>query len=232
MPEQPRSDTMTHHIAEPLDTPAGPPTQAEVGVWLDQHFPNRTLDQQVLVLAEEVGEVARAVVKRAQGVRGSHAEWTTQLHGEVADVLLTCLAIAATEGFDLSGATARKWATIQRRDPTAIRAAHQPTTSVPAGAEYHADTATRTATRTARAGRSGWENQVRAAIGGMFPPGVARQIISSDAFGALAYRLGQHAQDTDATAEQVLGELDLGDREFAARADDPAAFLARKVAEL
>ena len=101
------------------------PTQAEVTAWLTDNFgPDRSVEQQVLVLAEEVGELARAVVKRAQGIRGTHAEWTAQLHAEAADVLITLLAIAGTEGFDLTETAARKWAVITGRDATAARLPH------------------------------------------------------------------------------------------------------------
>lgn len=96
------------------------PTQAEVAAWLDQHI-KRTTEEQALVLAEETGEVCRAVVKRSQGLRGTHVEWTARIQAEVADAHLTLLAIAATEGFDLAAATARKWAKITGRDANASR---------------------------------------------------------------------------------------------------------------
>jgi NTP pyrophosphatase (non-canonical NTP hydrolase) len=98
------------------------PTQPEVAAWLTDNFgPHRCVEQQALVLAEEVGEVCRAIVKRAQGIRGSRAEWTERLHAELADVAITLLAVAATEGFDLHAATARKWADVTSRDASAHR---------------------------------------------------------------------------------------------------------------
>ena len=215
---------MTEHTTETAHRPVGPPIQAEVGAWLDLHVPARTLEQQVLLLAEEVGEVARAVVKRAQGVRGSHAEWTAALHDEVADVLLTCLAIAATEGFDLHTAAARKWARILRRDPAGRRPAPTDT-----------DTETpETPGRPAGTGgdRGGWEAQVVAGLARVFPAELAARIADSDAFGALAYRLGECVDEYGGTPADVLGQVGEADRRFAARANDPAAFLARKVAEL
>ena len=218
---------MTEHTTATAHRPAGPPTQAEVDAWLDQHVPGRTLEQQVLVLAEEVGEVARAVVKRAQGVRGSHAEWTAALHDEVADVLLTCLAIAATEGFDLHTAAARKWAQILRRDPAGHRPA--PTDTDPEAPETPAPPAGASGTG---GDRGGWEAQVVAGLARVFTAELAARIADSDAFGALAYRLGECVDEYGGTPADVLGQVGEADRRFAARANDPAAFLARKVAEL
>lgn len=112
--------TLREGDAIAVTAPAAPvgPTQGEVGAWLDEHFgPFRSVEHQALVLAEEVGELCRAVVKRAQGIRASHAEWTAQLHAEAADVLITLLAIAATEGFDLHAAAAAKWAAVTTRNP-------------------------------------------------------------------------------------------------------------------
>ncbi|HZD14897.1 MAG TPA: MazG-like family protein [Pseudonocardiaceae bacterium] len=93
------------------------PSQAEVKAWLERNVGlSRSVEHQTLVLAEEVGEVCRAVVKRAQGIRGTHAEWSAQLRAETADVLITLLALAATEGFDLHTAAAQKWAVVAARD--------------------------------------------------------------------------------------------------------------------
>jgi NTP pyrophosphatase (non-canonical NTP hydrolase) len=106
-----------------MDTPQtgqpAAPSQADVAAWLEHNVgPTRHVEHQALVLAEEVGEVCRAVAKRAQGIRGTRAEWTEQLQAELADVLITVLALAATEGFDLNTAAARKWAVVTGRDFT------------------------------------------------------------------------------------------------------------------
>jgi NTP pyrophosphatase (non-canonical NTP hydrolase) len=112
----------TPHTSTVQTTATHAPSQADVAAWLDQHFgPNHCVEHQVLVLAEEVGELCRAVVKRAQGIRGTHTEWTTQLRAEAADVLITLLAIAGTERFDLHQAAATKWAVVTGRDTTAHR---------------------------------------------------------------------------------------------------------------
>ena len=56
-------------------------------------------------------------------------------------------------------------------------------------------------------------------------PGLAGEITSSDAFGALAWRLFQDGRDlTD-----ILDDLDPDDRRFLTVADDPAAYLASRI---
>ena len=112
-----------HAPGQPTPTP---PSQADVAAWLTDNFgPSRCVEHQVLVLTEEVGELCRAVVKRAQGIRGSRAHWTEQVRAEAADVLITLLAIAATEGFDLQHAAADKWAVVTGRDATTHRMPHE-----------------------------------------------------------------------------------------------------------
>lgn len=72
------------------------------------------------------------------------------------------------------------------------------------------------------------------ALLGLFPAGVYWRIVSSDAYGALSYRVAQvQAFDAGADARDVLNRLDDEDLGFAAtRAQDPAAFLAAKVRDL
>lgn len=213
--------------------PAGaPPIQAEVGAWLDEHLPGRSIELQALVLAEEVGELCRAVVKRQQGIRGTHAEWSAQLRAEAGDVLLTLYSLAASEGFDLHDAAARKWQQILRRDPTAHRPAHTEPAANPTR-DTHAKAAAGRESGRAEAGEGQtWDEQVRAGVHAVFGNQTGETIVESEAFGALAYRLRQHLDQDGDTPADVLTALDEADHRFAGRANNPAAFLARKVAEL
>ncbi|WP_445185128.1 hypothetical protein ACTXG6_43490 [Pseudonocardia sp. Cha107L01] len=77
-----------------------------------------------------------------------------------------------------------------------------------------------------------WDQRVAAAVGALFTPEVARRITEDDAFGALVYRLSSYCEQTDCRPVQALEQLDADDCDFAGRADNPAAFLARKVSEL
>lgn len=99
------------------------PTTAEVGAWLVATFgPERSVVEQALVVAEETGELCRAVVKRAQKVRGTDEEWSYAIRGEAADVVITLLSLAHTEGFDLETEVARRWREVSSRNAVAPRA--------------------------------------------------------------------------------------------------------------
>lgn len=93
--------------------------------WLEHNFgPDRDVHEQALVLAEEVGELCRALVKRSQGIRGTAADWTAEVRKEAADAVLALHAIAGTEGFDLYAAVAERWAVVSKRDFKADPIAH------------------------------------------------------------------------------------------------------------
>jgi hypothetical protein len=74
-----------------------------------------------------------------------------------------------------------------------------------------------------------WEQQVTSAIREVFHPHVATEILTDDAFGALAYRLRQQCQAAELTPAQVLRGLPDHDRSFCGYADQPAAFLAARL---
>jgi NTP pyrophosphatase (non-canonical NTP hydrolase) len=52
-------------------------------------------------LVEEVGEMFRAVTKRAQGIRGTREEWTEEIHGEIGDIFVKLCDVVDWEGMDL-----------------------------------------------------------------------------------------------------------------------------------
>lgn len=67
-------------------------------------------------LAEETGEVCRAIVSSASGVRGGAAVWDPQIEVEAADVLNVLLALADRVGFDLEQAWRDRWAEVNQRN--------------------------------------------------------------------------------------------------------------------
>lgn len=62
-----------------------------------------------LGLAEEVGEVCRAVLKQSQGVRGTHEHWQDEIKKELGDVVIKCADVARACGIDLSDAVWQRW---------------------------------------------------------------------------------------------------------------------------
>ena len=89
--------------------------QRSVAQWHRQEFPKSDLPQQALVLTEEVGEVCRAIVKKAQGIRGMAEHWDANLRTEVADVLIALCAVAEHAGIDLADALTDRWPDVRRR---------------------------------------------------------------------------------------------------------------------
>jgi hypothetical protein len=68
-----------------------------------------------------------------------------------------------------------------------------------------------------------------AAIRAALPAETAQAIEADEAYGALVYRLRQHATHHDTTPAAVLAQLNDNDLHFANQATNPAAFLAAKI---
>lgn len=81
--------------------------------WQDKNFEHISTLTQGLVLAEECGEVARAIVKRHHGIR---AHDRGNLAEELADVVLVAAGLAAREGIDLDEAVKAKAAKRDLKD--------------------------------------------------------------------------------------------------------------------
>lgn len=92
------------------------PRTADVYGWQAANFGRGLAQNYALVIAEEAGEVCRAVLKREQGIRGTSEEWTAELRKELGDLIITAHALAGFEGWDLDEVVAERWATIARRD--------------------------------------------------------------------------------------------------------------------
>lgn len=98
--------------------------QIAVAPWALHNFPNDTAETAVLGLCEEAGEVARAALKRFQGIRGTDEQWSAILRAECADVFFKLCHIAAIEDFDLANAIYTRWAEVNKRDFVADRIGH------------------------------------------------------------------------------------------------------------
>jgi NTP pyrophosphatase (non-canonical NTP hydrolase) len=95
---------------------------ALVGTWQDRivQWHRRTFGEPqmpltALLLAEEVGELCRATLKREQGIRGTDKEWREEQQKEAADVFIGLCSFAEAAGFDLNDAIAQRWVTVQQR---------------------------------------------------------------------------------------------------------------------
>jgi hypothetical protein len=74
-----------------------------------------------------------------------------------------------------------------------------------------------------------WDAQVTDAIREVFPPEVAADILDDDAIGPLSYRLKLRCQDSGQSPTDALRDVDAEDRDFCARAEHPAEFLANRL---
>lgn len=100
--------------------------QSEVSTWLHERVgPNPGLLANFKKLGEEVLELGDAVQGSLgfHGLSGPPEGWSQNLRDETADVVIVCMSIAVTEGFDLADAVAEKWARRKRgpwvaADPT------------------------------------------------------------------------------------------------------------------
>lgn len=70
------------------------------------------------------------------------------------------------------------------------------------------------------------------ALRALFPDEVAEEIEQAEAFGALAYRVRERVTEHGQAPADVLAAIDADDREYAGRANEPAAFLAARVRDL
>ena len=90
--------------------------QQSVQAWAAHNIPANDPAHQALNVAEEAGELCRAVLKRVQGIRGTREQWTAEVRKEAADVVLSLYNLAIIEGFDLDEAVRERWQAVEQRD--------------------------------------------------------------------------------------------------------------------
>lgn len=90
--------------------------QHAVAQWVTHNFGEPSRVEDALGLAEETGELCRAVLKQQQEVRGTHAEWQDEIEKELGDVVIKALSVAQTCGVDLNAAVHNRWEVIRLRD--------------------------------------------------------------------------------------------------------------------
>lgn len=88
--------------------------QAEAGAWCDERFPGTNDADDALCIAEEAGEVCRAVLKRKHGQRPG-TDWDAEVRLEAADVIISVLCLAYREGWSLADAVTERWEFVKNR---------------------------------------------------------------------------------------------------------------------
>jgi NTP pyrophosphatase (non-canonical NTP hydrolase) len=77
--------------------------------WEADNFPNMDAMRALLGVTEEVGEMAHAMLKRDQGIRGTHEEHTEAVKDAAADIVIYLMSVARFEGFDLEQQVIDTW---------------------------------------------------------------------------------------------------------------------------
>lgn len=98
--------------------------QVEFKRWHEHNFPDADRREAALAVAEEAGELCRAVLKQRQGIRGSEAEWEAEIVKEIGDIILAVTWMASLMGIYIEDAVARRWWDISQRDWVANRNGH------------------------------------------------------------------------------------------------------------
>ena len=90
--------------------------QKEVDAWSDRNFPNSGAMDKLLGIVEEVGELAHAVLKQKQGIRGSYEELAEQEVDAIGDVMIYLLDYCSKRNLDLEHIVNKIWAQVSKRD--------------------------------------------------------------------------------------------------------------------
>lgn len=90
-----------------------------VAEWHYANYPDADVRDVALKVAEEAGEVCRAVVEHAHP--SLHRDTGPRLADELGDVIIACAALAERANIDLDGAVQRRWQTISRRSRPRVR---------------------------------------------------------------------------------------------------------------
>lgn len=90
--------------------------QKESRVWRDRNFPDHSSIDAFLGMTEEMGELAHAILKRAQGIRGTADEHTAAIRDAVADWIIFACGFADNEGFDIGEVVQQTWEQVKMRD--------------------------------------------------------------------------------------------------------------------
>lgn len=95
--------------------------QSEVWEWAQENFGDTSarggdVVSATLGLAEETGELCRAVLKQHQGIRGSWEEWQEEIGKELGDVFIKVFDVASRAGINVSEVLEKRWYTISQRN--------------------------------------------------------------------------------------------------------------------
>lgn len=92
--------------------------QAEVGEWSRKNFPNNTPDNPFKGMVEELGELAHALLKKEQGIRGTAEEHDAAAKDAVGDLIIYTADFCERRGWKLQEIVKTVWDVVKGRDWT------------------------------------------------------------------------------------------------------------------
>ena len=90
--------------------------QDEQRPWVARNFPGRPSWYPLLGVMEELGELAHAHLKQAQGIRYTPEEARAKKVDAVADIVTFLADYCSAEGIDLQAAVEETWQHVRKRD--------------------------------------------------------------------------------------------------------------------
>jgi NTP pyrophosphatase (non-canonical NTP hydrolase) len=82
--------------------------------WLSHNFPEQQDHQPLLGIVEEVGELAHALLKSEQGIRGGNHR--AEELDAIGDIFIYMLSYCNTRGIDLEDVIEGTWRAVRERD--------------------------------------------------------------------------------------------------------------------
>lgn len=84
--------------------------------WARYNFPDTTAEKQFFGMVEELGELAHAVLKADQGIRGYSPEDTAEAQDAVGDLLIFLINFCDRNNWDVLNVLRDTWAEVRERD--------------------------------------------------------------------------------------------------------------------
>lgn len=89
--------------------------QDEIETWAQKNFPSSPSEHHLLVVAEELGELAHAHVKSRQGIR-MEEDHEKDKFDAVGDIVIALMAYCSSEGLSLRKALQKTWQEVKQRE--------------------------------------------------------------------------------------------------------------------
>ena len=89
--------------------------QEEQKPWVKHNFGDRPAWMPILGIMEELGELAHAFLKRAQGIR-TNEDHSEDIKDAVADIVIFLSDFCSSEGIDFESVVQETWDKVKQRD--------------------------------------------------------------------------------------------------------------------